>query len=98
MSWPRDLASGAASQMGSAARNAAVILSLTLATVSQGQSQEWMPVGNEFLVSRDFSKIVITGRDAAEARIFIDPIRNVSNDEAQRLRQLVVSSLSDKVR
>lgn len=98
MSWPRDLTSGVASQMGSAARNAAVILSLTLATVGQGQSQGWTPFGNEFLVSRDFSNIVITGRDPTEARIFIDPIRNVTNEEAQRIRQLVIGSLSDRVR
>jgi hypothetical protein len=84
--------------MGSAARTAAVILSVILAVIAESYSQEWTSSGNEFLVSRHFSRIVITGRDAVAARLFIDPIRNVPTDEAQQLRQLVVASLSDKVR
>jgi hypothetical protein len=84
--------------MGSTARTVAAFLSVILAFIAEGYSQEWTSFSNELLISRHFSEIVISGRDATEARIFIDPIRNVSNNEAQRLRQLVVSSLSDKVR
>jgi hypothetical protein len=84
--------------MGSIAQTVAVILSVILAVTADGYSQEWSFLGNEFLIRRDFSEIVISERDAGAVRLFIDPIRNMPNGEAQRLRELVVASLGDKVR
>jgi hypothetical protein len=84
--------------MGSIARNVVVTFSVILAVTADVYSQEWTFLGNEFLIRRDFSEIVISEHDAGAARLFVDPIRNLPNGEAQRLRQLVVASLSDKVR
>ena len=83
--------------MGFIARTVAAAFSVILAVTADGYSQEWTFLDNEFLIKRDFSEIVISGPDAGATRLFIDPIRNVPNGEAQQLRRLVLDSLRDKV-
>jgi hypothetical protein len=92
------LASRACVRVRSTVRVAAVTVGFVVASVVGAHAQRWTSYGNQFLISRNFSEIVINETDAASASLYIDPIRNVSNDEGGRLRQLVLDSLRDKVR
>ncbi len=83
--------------MRSTAPVAAIIVILIAANIGAGDAKQCMSYGNEFLVSRDFSEIAISGPDAASASLYIDPMRNVSNVEGEQLRQFVIDSLRDKV-
>jgi hypothetical protein len=77
----------------------ALILSalIILAAPRRAVATEVVSVSNEFMISRDYSRIVIRPPDARSARVFIDPIRNVSPSENAELRGILINLLSDKL-
>src|SRR5258708_11401250 len=83
--------------MSPATIRALLSLLLAVATFSSSRATEFLSISNEFGITRDFSTIIIAGSEARTARLFIDPVRNVSPFENNELRPTVVGSLSDKV-
>jgi hypothetical protein len=53
---------------------------------------------NDFLITRDFGPIVISGADLKTARVFVEPLRDFGPSEAIEFRQFTLDSLSAKVR
>ena len=64
---------------------------LILAVPCQGGATEVVSISNEFMISRDFSRIVIKGSDAQAARVFVDPVRMVSPSENVELHQIATN-------
>jgi hypothetical protein len=85
-------------RVGSVAGTVAVILAVLAATLTAAHLQQGRSPDNDLMVLRQLATIVISGREAEEAQIFVDPVRNVSNEEGQQLRGIVVESLGREIR
>ena len=70
---------------------------LILAVPCRGVATEVVSISNEFMISRDFSRIVIKGSDVQAARVFVDPVRMVSPSENAELHQIATNLLRDKL-
>ncbi len=90
--------SGAGGCTRRTARAAAVIFAVVAPIFSVAHSQQWRSFGDDLLVSHQLSKIAISSREAEVAQIFVDPVRNVSNEESRRLREVVLELLDHKIR
>jgi hypothetical protein len=84
--------------VGSAARTVTVVLGILVGTLSAAHPQQWRSFGNDLMVLHQLSKVVISEQEAKESQIFVDPVRNVSNEENQQLRGIVLASLRQKIR
>jgi hypothetical protein len=88
---------GGKSWIGLAAMRA-FVLSLTVFAMSGfGLATEYLSVNDEFGIARDFSEIVMTESEARSARVFVNPVRNVSAAENIELHSFAVGLLSEKV-
>jgi hypothetical protein len=89
---------GLASSRSTIARTVALTFGVLAAATCESDAQQWSSFGGDLLLSHQLSEIVISAPEAAEAHVFVDPVRNVSNDEGQQLRTLILESLDKRVR
>jgi hypothetical protein len=75
-----------------------VVSSLALLFPIHCIATEMVYKDNDFLITRDFTPTVIGATDLATARVFVEPMRDLSPSEAAELTQFAIDSLSKKVR